>query len=170
MTKQKKRQIANMIIYKKTKGQNTKVTKYNKTEKIWHNTKKQKTNMTKYNTVLLRQIKWQKTKSQNTNVTKCKKIKYKYDKTQKDKLYIWQNSITQNTNTIKHKKTKYKSGNIQKDKMQIWHNTKKTKQAGAELGQAQAQLCLVDQKCWLVKLFEWFELYIFGSLFLKCLK
>ena len=41
------------------------------------------------------------------------------------------------------------------------------KQAGAELGQAQAQLCLVDQKCWLVKLFEWFELYIACCVILK---
>ena len=82
MTKQIKRQIANMIIYKETKGQKTKVTKYNKTEKIWHNTKRQKTNMTKYNPVLLRQKKWQKTKSQNTNETKCKKTNYKCDKMQ----------------------------------------------------------------------------------------
>ena len=91
MTKQK-RQIANMIIYKKTKGQKTKVTKYNKTEKIWHNTKRQKTNMTKYNPVLLRQ---------------------KNDKTQKVKIHMWQNAKRPNTNMTKCKKTNFKCDKMQ---------------------------------------------------------
>ena len=76
----------------KDKRTKTKVTKYNKTEKIWHNTKRQKTNMTKYNPVLLRQ---------------------KNDKTQKVKIHMWQNAKRPNTNMTKCKKTNYKCDKMQ---------------------------------------------------------